>query len=398
MNTRDHFGALRSLMQRDTLDEAERAELWRRVERAASLDPSAFVSRVAPYLAGFPHHFDEPLATVEDVDALERAVDRLPSARFVLRPASRASWDRPSAALRRVSWLDLSYMGERFEDPTQWHLPAHVDGRAMPELVRLTYWRRYAAEAAIPFRELQAARLFDGLTHLTLVNPQSPLDVDALVDEPALSRLEHLRLGVNVDFPYTFGKLYRAPHLKALKTLEVEHIGLLYNRAATVDNEEWPPTPGELVASACTLGGLEELVLSNRRFSSYALSMVAQPGILDGLKRLSLRGCELRTGLSHLEPAGALPRLERLDLSGNAFRDDAVASLARSPGIPRLAELELSGNPVTAAGVLPWLAQARRETLRVLDLSGCALDETSRRAIRGAATPRQLVLEGDEVA
>ncbi len=97
----DDFGSLRSLMQRDVLDDASRAALWALMNRAWREDAEAYEGRWLEYMRDFAHHFCEPLAALQSLEELELAAKIAPHARFALELGSNDLGDAGVKALAR---------------------------------------------------------------------------------------------------------------------------------------------------------------------------------------------------------------------------------------------------------------------------------------------------------
>ena len=84
----DEFGALRSLMNLPHLDDSQRGRLWASVRAYAQAQHQRYRSTRLPYLRGFPHHYEQPWASLTSLEQLAQALELVPFARFDLDLAS----------------------------------------------------------------------------------------------------------------------------------------------------------------------------------------------------------------------------------------------------------------------------------------------------------------------
>jgi hypothetical protein len=82
---KEDFGELRSLMQFDELNDAQRSQLFELMRRAWESDAALYNAQWLDYMSGFARHFVRPIAHLTSVEALEQAVERMPHARFTLK-------------------------------------------------------------------------------------------------------------------------------------------------------------------------------------------------------------------------------------------------------------------------------------------------------------------------
>src|SRR5262249_35674584 len=88
-------------------------------------------------------------------------------------------------------------------------------------------------------------------------------------------------------------------------------------------------------------------------------------------------------GLAQLAAGAAnLPRLSRLDLSGNLVGDAGATSLAGSPLLARLTKPDLTGNQIGDAGALALAASPHTANLAWLDLAKNPITATGTNALR----------------
>ena len=82
MKIDEAFDEVRSLMQREQLDEEQRAELWEMMRRAHAQAPERYRDQWLPYVRSFERHFRAPIATVRDVASLAEGAAIAPHAHF----------------------------------------------------------------------------------------------------------------------------------------------------------------------------------------------------------------------------------------------------------------------------------------------------------------------------
>ena len=134
-----------------------------------------------------------------------------------------------------------------------------------------------------------------------------------------------------------------------------------------------PEEAVELLSTCEALRQIRALAIRGDAYEMAPLQALLETERFRQLEELTLR-CEegLDEGIVRLltEPPG-MPRLRRLDLSGNMLCAPAARMLAGATGLGQLEELSLADNNfgrpgAEALAVAPWLAQ-----LRLLDVRGC---------------------------
>lgn len=171
----------------------------------------------------------------------------------------------------------------------------------------------------------------------------------------------------------------------------------------------------ELACLATQVPGLRTLQLHGNKMQQLAPEIVAllPPLCFQGLRVLALNACNISSwaAVQSLEPL--LPAIEELYLSSNSLADlpraNADAAYAAATGIDSVFAPAADGDAASAAtsavgvGAGPAPARARAVSgfarLRVLDISGCALDEWSQ-ALSFAALPAlaELLLDGNPIS
>jgi hypothetical protein len=376
------FGRLRSLMNQDALEVATRYEVMDLLDEASRLAPGEVDEKWAPYVAGFPHHFEGVTLTFDEVEALERWARIAPSTDVVL---SLRPWPRPldleaarrlagSPALGRVVQLELMT-----ED--QDVIAALMRS---PHLGRLR-WLSVSSDAlSRRALEAMAAARFGALTDLVVPMYQADVrGVAALLGSPGLATLEHLDLhgmryaGVEVGL----GDAVARAVADATQLGRLRRLDLSYNRL-TADGME-------ALAGAAHLSGLTHLGLSDNPLGDAGVEALSRAAWA------SLGSLEL-TAVGLSDPGAAalsgMGPLVHLDLGGEGILDEAAnrigpmgaAALAAAPNLAGLESLVLQCNPLGDEGVRALAESLHLGGLHTLDLADVSMTDEGVQALVGA--------------
>jgi hypothetical protein len=224
---------------------------------------------------------------------------------------------------------------------------------------------------------LSRSALFSQLTSLEIRSAvvPSPLLLDAFSAVREGSELSKLVLsGINLRHAEA-ESLFGLPVLQNLHSLDLS------------DNPRFG-TPGlQILAQSGLLGGLRQLNLAQTRTGLAGVRDLVESTHLTNLRSLDLSWNRLgpATGLViAVSPAAA--NLRVLRLSNNPLRDIGVQALAASPAFAGLLELDLCDTDLSDAGAMALAASPHLEGLLRLDLR----NHTNERALSGR-TRRALV-------
>ena len=248
----DTFGALREILQQSTLSDVRRRSLWLLIERMATAQPERYRELWLPYIASFPHHLSEPLATVQSVKALERAARWVPEAIFALKlererceAELKALLEAPAAGA--VGRIELTAPHPVLEQIRRLGQVRHLSRLKHLELRRCALGAEgLPALLASPFTKAlellaveraqlgdEGIRLLAGSPPLAALKSLSlrgngigPSGIKALASSPYLTRLERLDLSDNPLGDHGAEALARWPHLAALTRLDLDRDAL----------------------------------------------------------------------------------------------------------------------------------------------------------------------------
>jgi uncharacterized protein (TIGR02996 family) len=169
------------------------------------------------------------------------------------------------------------------------------------------------------------------------------------------------------------------------------------------------------VANACSLGGVERLVLFDNPIGSAGAAALAASPVLRGLRDVSLDNCGIgAAGAEVLAASPVLASVLSLSLesarpfdawatpppSRNAIGDAGAAALAASPHVGRLDHLNLTFNDVGDDGARALAASTALAALRNLNLGNNQITGTGAQALadgRGLAALTRLTLGGNPI-
>jgi uncharacterized protein (TIGR02996 family) len=273
---------------------------------------------------------------------------------------------RRAAGEPRAAWHAL-------EAEERWLLEAHAERWAHPlQELEPRLVRGMIGRIRMPSPEdfvAAAARLFafaPGLRELQLARPVWTSGASALVACPEVRRLTALRLQ---PLPGTLEVLAGSPALANLTRLKLNAVLDLI---------------GALRGSS-GLGRVEALHLDQPRLDADGLAEVVGLGSLPSLDRLHVYRCAFTRGIERLTGAPPLARLRSLTLRNCGLDDAALRTLADSPHLSGLVDLRIPENRFGLAGLTALIASERLPSLRLLDVTGCPLDD--RAAAQLAAMP-----------
>ncbi len=153
--------------------------------------------------------------------------------------------------------------------------------------------------------------------------------------------------------PQAVELFFRNIHLRAVKDLNMDHLGLAARGATML--AAWPG-----------LAAVRTLSLRNNEMTRRCVELLCGSEHLGPLRRLILRDNALDTAAAgDLAGCERLSALTELDLGGNQIGAAGVKALASSPHLAGLTDLCLADNPITDAGAravldgLPKLTELR---------------------------------------
>ncbi len=218
------FGSCRSLIQKRSLDVAERAKLWALLEQAHDVSASRYVEEWLPYLEEFSHHWQRPLVKLDDVYALIRARRIAPFVRCTVSLEAMHQWLLENDTYVRIaSGIEVSERIETQEESVALWMSACEDSWQEEEDrfeafgitstgSMIVTWRRPSTDeleepAVVLFGDegelVGLAPSLQGFAHL-LAYTFDPFDPSKLVydfrpDSPV--RDEHMSQPLEWDFP-----------------------------------------------------------------------------------------------------------------------------------------------------------------------------------------------------
>lgn len=315
------FGRLRELMNQGQLDHNQRDLVWRLVDHVFERAPERYREQWVPYMAGFPHHFEEALREVRSLEDLERAHELVPHARWRLfYDASRGQGLEVLASselLTHVGELLLGTGGDTAGLAALVHSP-HLES---PRWLSLQHSALGDEDAEV----LAQAPALASLRQLSLrSNEVGDAGVVALAQSAHLSGLEHLSLGYNQLSSLGARALAESPHLTSLRDLELSY------------NEIGDEGAVKLVGSE-NARALERLYLSEADLGDEAARALAGSPYLERLHIIYL-------DKNHIGDPGAVALAQDSTLShglfallleGNLIGERGWFALSRSPHMPQ---------------------------------------------------------------
>jgi uncharacterized protein (TIGR02996 family) len=235
-----------------------------------------------------------------------------------------------------------------------------------------------------------------GLRVLNLIgNHIGPDGVRVLWDSPLLAQLRGLFLGDNPLGAWGIKILTDSPLLSGLRDLRLGGAG----SAGTI----------ETLAESCSLGSLENLILSSSGAGAQgAVALASSPhlpalkkldvcvnkigasgvcALLDAPEREQLRWLQVsynnlgNKGARAIASCSGLSRLTTLKLSKNGIKAEGVRALAGSPHAAGLRELSLSDNPFGDDGALALASSPHLGGLVRLEVSNCSIGPVGKAAL-----------------
>jgi hypothetical protein len=365
----DRFGALRSMLQRDTLDTAARSELWALITAFAEHSPGTYASTWRPYVAGFPHHFVEPIASVGSVWKLERVLELIPGATFTLSLfGNDMNADTFRALLRKPALEHVSRLEVPVPDPSRPSVRALTD---CPHLTRLDDLMIRADFEGGVMKEFASSEFFCRLKKLEITwCALEPREFGVLFEGVNASNLETLELEGN---PLDAGcaELFAESRSGArLRRLDLSQCGLFDEGA-------------DALARAPMLASLEELRLCYDDLSIDALRAFVGSPHLGALRHLDVGANPTigDEGVAFLLASPWVRRLETLSLSHAGLTDAGVDAIVASEYVTELFELDLSVNDITSVGVMALAHAQNLKSLRALHVDTDGIDEEAIEAL-----------------
>ena len=263
---------------------------------------------------------------------------------------------------------------------------ALVELFASPHLVRLEELSLTSPITLDVVRAIASAPSLAGLTALSLTNafPETTVGAagaEALARSPQLQRLEKLELmGLGIG-PEGAEALAQLPALVEL-AIEGDVIGprgaralaasaaLAGLRRLTLNACDLGEKGAAAVVSSPSFSGLEELSLHGANaLNGKKLAAIFAGWSLPALRSLSLDGAPLRAeGASALSAAAKkLAHVTALSVTGASLKDDGMAALARLR-LPRLEKLDLGGNAIGPPGMASLAGGSLLDGVRELSL------------------------------
>ncbi len=211
--------------------------------------------------------------------------------------------------------------------------------------------------------------------------------IEALASSPICNRLTRLVLRNNLIGNSGLKALANSPRLRQLKSLDIVHNRIGNSGCVALAAAPWLKNFSELyltrnpisgqgiaaLAKSPLVSGLNELDLSETKIGDAGLAAIARSPHFANLTLLCVvvAGCG-DAGVQSLAESHNLPRLEKLNLSGNLNIGDASMNyLARTETLVSLSVLQVLETGVGNAGVAALAKSVHLNGLRQLDLSGC---------------------------
>jgi uncharacterized protein (TIGR02996 family) len=279
-----------------------------------------------------------------------------------------------SPHLMRLKSLDLS--SQEIEGPL---LQALIDSRKLQHLVRLNlYHCRAIGDRAV--RMLAAA----GAAHLEVLDllhtNVTAAGLRAVLSAKGFPRLRDARFRLNLLFPRVLTsdgverELQASPLLSRLESVHLR-------------DEMTPPYMDFLVQLLRRLPPeqVRRLYLSNHKLSVEQVEALTACPSLGGLQELNLTQTALRdSGARVLANAAALSHLTQLNLDGNPIGGPGIRALLESPTLARIRHLGLPRTYVGTPGAEIIARTERPRRLTVLDLQGADIDSESALLLAGS--------------
>ncbi len=375
---------LRSLMQKDALEGRDRARLWGLILKANSDYSQIYASRWRPYIEGFPHHLEEPLATVGSVWKLEQVTGLVPLATFELELFQSSPGAELFASLMLKPSLErVSTLAVGFSEASM------SCARALTASPHLTHLRSLILKSDFDNGVMEVvvdAPFMRNLNRLEITwSCVEPRELQVLLSSLTNARLEHLDVTGNPLGAEGAELFSQAPGVRRLRTLGMSECGLFDDGVAELAQAS---TLSDLETlnigyNEITAAGLKRLIDSPHMSSLRALDLGANPTLSDdGVEMLvtsswsaSLKRLDLGyTGLSDrgalaIASSPHLDQLEALNLCVNGIGDQGAYALANAQSLRNLRELQLGDNAIGPAGIQalvdsPYLSDSVKNQLR----------------------------------
>lgn len=377
------FGKLRALMQAHDPVSGEALMTW--LTQVEAHDPDRYHTQWVPYLAGFPHHWINPLTTVETIEALEIAAHLAPFAVFAFDGSAwsgLARFARQQGKLPPTGWPPgfLNYYG--FNDDKMLEF---VKSEALSQLVHLNLrWgdltpAGIATLAACP--RLKDLKKLELRYHYSIKNE----GIEALITSPYITQLEHLDVSQTHAGSRGFQALAQSNFSRHLREL---HYWNDVNEASIAKD----------FAASTSLTKLRHLGLSNT--SSQDIGELLMSANAATLRTFEFNACDEMTP-AHFQLITTSPhltQLEELNLSNLALDDQHMKLCSTSQAFDALHTLDLSENTITSEGIKALAEASWMRGVTSLDLSNNPLDTRTfeHLARAGCALHRLTIRQQDE--
>lgn len=215
--------------------------------------------------------------------------------------------------------------------------------------------------------------------------------LNALLNSSHLGRLRALEITGAGDF-----RQMRLPGIGAagVRSLARSPVAARLTELAIQTRGRIGAEPLRELLAALTGDRLQRLHLGGGAVNDDGAFALAEPGLLDGLRSLSVCSNEIGdAGALALVGSPVLRRAERLALTGNRISSVGLGALCRVELPPNLRWLGLSGNPLGRVDTRAILRLLRDRPALRINLMTCGIPGPQRRALLEAAPDQVLVGE-----
>ena len=318
--------------------------------------------------------------------------------------------DDPTTRLIYADWLE-----ERDDPRSELIRLQHMEGEKSPQLrarervlhlQEANRWRAFFASVGIPIRFLNlkgglpykinidapeflkhAERLFCmAPIRAVQINLEGQDALQQVLRVPEMELLSELDMSCQELEDRGAYRIAAAHRLSNLRTLSVSSAGIRSDGVGQIVRSPHFSALENFDASLNLLGSdvMERIVQSERTFRSLRLSCT----------RL------WPSALETLQQSDMMKGLERLDLSGNNFYGDSVASFAESRSIRHLRSLSFAWNDIGDGGARALSTCEHLGTLQRLNLSSCNITSDGADALISSpvlSSLKQLILNSNDI-
>lgn len=353
------FGQLRALMQAHAPVSGEALMTW--LTKVEAYDPDRYHTQWVPYLAGFPHHWVEPLTTVDTIEALELAAHVAPFAMFAFDGSAwsgLARFARQEGKLPPTGWPPgfLNYYG--FNDDKMLEF---VKSEALSQLVHLNLvWGNLTPAGIATLADcpwLKDLKRLELRYHYSIKNE----GIEALIASRYITQLEHLDVSQTHADSKGFQALAQSDFSRHLRSL---HYWNDVNEVSIAKDFN----------DSRSLTKLQDLKLSNT--SSQDISELFMSPNAATLRTFEFNACDEMTPeqFQLIITSPYLTQLEELNLSNLALDDRHMKLCSKSQAFDALHTLDLSENTITSEGIKALTEAAWMRGITSLNLSNNPLD------------------------